>query len=102
MKKSILYQKIHFENSSPNEKNYLVKFLTYSVYSSKASRQGSVFLITRGFLGKRDVVDYKFTRSQQSKKKIINGMNDMAKFFDQNIKQQSYKTLFICINTKRF
>lgn len=57
MKKSVLYQKIHFDNSSANEKNYLVKFLTYSVYSSKASRQGSVFLITRGFLGKRDVVD---------------------------------------------
>lgn len=29
-------------------------------------------------------------------------MNGIAKFFDQNVKQQSYKTLFICINKKRF
>lgn len=47
----------------------MVQFLSYSRYSSNASDQGSVLLITRGFSGKGNFVDFKFTRSQQSQKK---------------------------------
>lgn len=68
------------------KKKHMVQFLSYSRYSSNASDQGSVLLITRGFSGKGNFVDFKFTRSQQSQKKEwLCRIIETANFFDLNI-----------------